>query len=155
MLLLDLATCIYGNAHSFTLTPPFAFVSAAHVICLSRPLVPCPMSPPSPHYKTIKGLVSNFVSRVPNAWPPQKSANSKPLHMIFLLLFGCMRCHRLKKHPWMKARFQKMGGKYNQWYTSKVTERRALSFLLFLTWLLHALKTNGSFKGWALPEVHD
>lgn len=30
---------------------------------------------------------------------------------------------RLKKHPWMKARFQKMGGKYNQWYTSKVTEK--------------------------------
>ncbi|CAJ1440239.1 unnamed protein product [Effrenium voratum] len=30
---------------------------------------------------------------------------------------------RLKKHPWMKARFQKMGGKYNQWYTSKVTDR--------------------------------
>ncbi|CAK9029795.1 unnamed protein product [Durusdinium trenchii] len=30
---------------------------------------------------------------------------------------------RLKKHPWMKARFQKMGGKYNQWYTSKVTDK--------------------------------
>jgi len=30
---------------------------------------------------------------------------------------------RLKKHPWMKARFQKMGGKYNQWYTTKVTDK--------------------------------
>ena len=27
----------------------------------------------------------------------------------------------------MKARFQKMGGKYNTWYTSKVTESAALS----------------------------
>jgi hypothetical protein len=30
----------------------------------------------------------------------------------------------------MKARFQKMGGKYNQWYTSKVTERAALKISL-------------------------
>ena len=47
---------------------------------------------------------------------------------------GDLRCPaRLKKHPWMKARFQKMGGKYNQWYTSKVTESEALSFPTFLS----------------------
>jgi len=30
---------------------------------------------------------------------------------------------RLRKHPWMKARFSKMGGKYNDWYTKKVTDK--------------------------------
>mmetsp|Transcript_1741 Transcript_1741/g.5608 ORF Transcript_1741/g.5608 Transcript_1741/m.5608 type:complete len:782 (-) Transcript_1741:43-2388(-) len=30
---------------------------------------------------------------------------------------------RLKKHPWMKARFQKMGGKYNEWYKTKVSDK--------------------------------
>mmetsp|Transcript_38911 Transcript_38911/g.70184 ORF Transcript_38911/g.70184 Transcript_38911/m.70184 type:complete len:827 (-) Transcript_38911:39-2519(-) len=30
---------------------------------------------------------------------------------------------RLRKHPWMKARFSKMGGKYNEWYTKKVTDK--------------------------------
>lgn len=27
---------------------------------------------------------------------------------------------RLKSHPWMKARFSKMGGKYDQWYRTKI-----------------------------------
>eukprot|EP00415_Alexandrium_ostenfeldii_P001688 UN1688 len=30
---------------------------------------------------------------------------------------------RLKRHPWMKARFQKMGGKYNDWYRTRVTDK--------------------------------
>lgn len=30
---------------------------------------------------------------------------------------------RLKGHPWMKARFSKMGGKYYSWYTSKVVPK--------------------------------
>jgi len=33
---------------------------------------------------------------------------------------------RLKKHPWMKARFQRMGGKYNQWYTTKVSDKQKI-----------------------------
>lgn len=27
---------------------------------------------------------------------------------------------RLKGHPWMKARFQKMGGQYNEWYVKRI-----------------------------------
>lgn len=30
---------------------------------------------------------------------------------------------RLKRHPWMKARFSKMGGKYNEWYKNKLTDK--------------------------------
>ena len=48
-------------------------------------------------------------------------ACSSPVDALLLLC-----CCRLKKHPWMKARFQKMGGKYNQWYTTKVTDRHSL-----------------------------
>jgi len=30
---------------------------------------------------------------------------------------------RLRRHPWMNARFKKMGGKYNEWYKTKVTDK--------------------------------
>ena len=37
---------------------------------------------------------------------------------------------RLKNHWWTTPLFQNMGGKYDQWYTSKVTEGEALRFPL-------------------------
>ena len=39
----------------------------------------------------------------------------------------------------MKARFQKMGGKYNQWYTSKVTDSDALRWTVAKTTSLNYL----------------
>ncbi|CAE8617298.1 unnamed protein product [Polarella glacialis] len=30
---------------------------------------------------------------------------------------------KLNGHPWMKARFSKMGGKYNTWYKTKVDNK--------------------------------
>jgi len=36
------------------------------------------------------------------------------------MLYLGIEMDKLKNHPWMKARFHKMSGKYKQWYTSKV-----------------------------------
>merc|ERR1712187_134692 len=39
------------------------------------------------------------------------------------LLYVGIEQDRLKRHPWMQARFKKMGGKYNQWYLNKVVDK--------------------------------
>jgi hypothetical protein len=41
-------------------------------------------------------------------------------HMKATDLYVGIELDKLKDHPWMKARFMKMGGKYKQWYANKV-----------------------------------